>query len=110
LAIRRIAGVNPVIQFQLKTNVTGAFAWDWYWRESTHDGIYAFGSEALIDPAGASHARYLGNQGDLEIRWAPVRHIIIAFNFAGFNPGTFFNTVTYNAAPVAANVGFTFRF
>jgi hypothetical protein len=99
-----------VLQFQLKNNITGAFAWDWYWRESTHDGIYAFGSRVLIDPAGASHARYLGNQGDLEIRWALVPHIIIAFNLAGFQPGTFFDTVTYNATPIEGNVGFTFRF
>jgi hypothetical protein len=98
---------HPVLQFQLKKNITGAFAWDWYWRESTHDGIYAFGSGVLIDPAGASHARYLGNQGDLEIRWAPVARIIIAFNLAGFQPGTFFNTVTYNAAPLEGNVGLT---
>jgi hypothetical protein len=110
LGPQNLIDLHPVVRFQLKSNVTGAFAWDWYWRESTHDGIYAFGSDALIDPASASHARYLGNQGDLEIRWAPVRHIILAFNFAGFVPGTFFNTVTYNAAPVAANVGFTFRF
>lgn len=70
----------------------------------------AFGSGILIDPAGTSHARYLGYQGDLEIRWAPVRHTIIAFNVAGFQPKTFFKTVTYNAAPVAANIGFTYRF
>jgi hypothetical protein len=101
---------HPALQFQLRTNITGAFAWNWYWRESTHDGIYAFGSGVLIDPAGSRHARYLGNQGDLEIRWAPVPHTIIAFNFAGFEPGTFFKTVTYNAAPVAANIGFTYRF
>jgi hypothetical protein len=31
-----------------------------------------------------------------------------AFNFAGFVPGTFFSTVTYSAAPIAANVRFTF--
>ena len=108
LGPQNLIDVHPALQFQLKTNVTGAFAWDW--RESTHDGIYAFGSGVLIDPAGASHARYLGNQGDLEIRWARVRHAIIAFNLAGFKPGTFFNTVTYNAAPIAANVGFTYRF
>jgi hypothetical protein len=64
----------------------------------------------LIDPASASHARYLGNQGGLEIRWAPVRHVIVAINFAGFKPGTFFNTVTYNAMPLAGDVGFTYRF
>jgi hypothetical protein len=39
-----------------------------------------------------------------------VPHTIIAFNFAGFEPGTFFKTVTYNAAPVVANIGFTDRF
>ena len=99
-----------MVQFQLKKNVTGAFAWVWYWRESTHDGRYAFGSEALIDPVDASHARYLGNQGDLEIRWAPRTHTTIAFNFAGFRPGTFFKTVAYNASPIEADIGFTFRF
>jgi hypothetical protein len=110
LGPQNLIDLHPVLQFHLRTNVTGAFAWDWYWRESTHDGIYAFGSGVLIDPAGASHARYLGNQGDLEIRWAPVQHIIVAFNLAGFKPGTFFNTVTYHAAPFVANVGFTYRF
>jgi hypothetical protein len=66
LGSQNLIDLHPVLQFQLKANVTGAFAWDRYWRESTQDGIYAFGSGVLIDPAGASHARYLGNQGDLE--------------------------------------------
>jgi hypothetical protein len=108
---QNLIDLHPVIQFQLKTNVTAAFAWDWYWRESTHDGIYAFGSGVPIDLAGASQSRYLGNREDLEIRWAPARHTIIAFNFAGFQPGTFFNRLAYNnAGPIAANVGFTYRF
>jgi hypothetical protein len=110
LGPQNLIDLHPGVQFQLKKNVTGAFAWDWYWRESTHDGIYAFGSEALIDPADASRARYLGSQGDLEIRWAPAPHVILAFNLAGFKPGSFFNAVTYNAGPIAANVGLTYRF
>jgi Alginate export len=93
LGPQNLIDLHPVFQFQLRSNVTGAFAWDWYWRESTHDGIYAFGSGVLMDPANASNARYLGNQGDLEIRWSPAPHIILAFNFAGFQPGTFFKTV-----------------
>jgi hypothetical protein len=64
----------------------------------------------MVDPADASRARYLGNQGDLEIRWASTRHTLVAFNVAGFEPGTFFKTVTYNAAPIEADVGFTYRF
>jgi hypothetical protein len=110
LGPQNLIDLHPVLQFQLKTNITAAFAWDWYWRESTEDGIYAFGSGAPIDPAGASHARYLGNQEDLEIRWAPVQHTIVAFNFGGFEPGTFFNKLIYHASPIAANIGFTFRF
>jgi hypothetical protein len=38
----------------------------------------------------------------LEIRWAPVEHTIIAL--LKKVPGC------YNAAPIAANIGFTFRF
>jgi hypothetical protein len=110
LGPQNLIDLHPALQFQLKSNVTGAFAWDWYWRESIYDGIYAFGSGVLIDPAGVSRARNLGNQGDLEIRWAPVRHVVIAFNFAGFKPGAFFNTLPYRAGPIAANIGFTFRF
>ena len=41
--------LHPAVQFQRKRNATGAFAWVWYWRESTHDGIYAFGSEGSSD-------------------------------------------------------------
>jgi Alginate export len=110
LGPQNLIDVHPVIQCQLRSNVTAAFAWAWYWRESTHDGIYAFGSGVLIDPASASTASYLGNQGDLEVRWAPAPHVILAFNIAGFKPGTFFRTVTYGAAPIAVNVGFTYRF
>jgi hypothetical protein len=103
LGPQNLIDLHPVVQFQLKKNITGAFAWDWYWRESTYDGIYAFGSGALIDPAGSSHARYLGHQGDLEIRWAPARHLIAAFNLAGFRPGGFFNGLTDNRGPIVGN-------
>jgi hypothetical protein len=72
-----------------RNNVTGAFAWIWYWRESTHDGIYAYGREALIDPGDASRARYLGNQGDLEIRWAPAPHIILLSTSPALSQGLF---------------------
>jgi hypothetical protein len=63
--------VHPLVQFEWRANITGALGWDWYWRQSTQDGIYAFGSDLLVDPAGTNHARYLGTHGDIEIRWAP---------------------------------------
>ena len=72
-----------------------------------YPAVFPFlGPQNLID----FHPVLLGNQGGLEIRWAPVGHVIFAFNSAGFKPGTFFQQLTYNAGPVAANVGFTYRF
>jgi hypothetical protein len=75
-----------------------------------HDGVYAFGSRALMDPANSSTVKYLGDQGDMEIRWSPAPHFIAAFNLAGFQPEGFFNSVVNNRPPIAANVGLTFRF
>ena len=98
------------MQFYLRRNVTGEISWDWYWRESVHDGVYAFGSGALMDPANVSGANYLGNQGDMEIRWSPAEHFIAAFNLAGYRPTGFFNRAQYNRAPIYANAGLTFRF
>jgi hypothetical protein len=63
-----------------------------------------------MDPASSSTARYLGNQGDMEIRWSPAHHVIVAFNLAGFHPGSFFNQVSNNRPPIVANVGLTYRF
>ena len=110
LGPQNLTDFHPMLQFKLKKNLTGDFDWDWYWRESTHDGIYAFGSGVLIDPPGPRHARYLGNHGDLELRWAPITHTIIALNLAGFKPGAFFKTVAHNAAPIGANGDITYRF
>jgi hypothetical protein len=39
-----------------------------------------------------------------------VRHVIIAFSFADFEPGIFFKRLTYNGGTIAANFGFTYRF
>ena len=99
-----------MVQFRLRQNVTGSIAWDWYWRESTHDGVYAFGRGALMDSANSFTKRYLGDQGDMEIRWSPAPHLIAAFNLMGFQPGGFFDRIPNDRVPIAANAGLTFRF
>ena len=107
---QNLIDLHPLVQLQLRRNITGEVSWNWYWRESVHDGVYAFGSGVLIDPAGSSTAKHLGKQGDMEIRWSPASHLIAAFNLAGFQPGGFFRRVMNNHPPIAANAGLTFRF
>ena len=94
LGPQNLIDLHPMVQFQLRRNITGEVSWDWYWRESVHDGVYAFGSGALLDPANSSTAKYLGKQGDMEIRWSPAPHLIAAFNLAGFQPGGFSLTMS----------------
>jgi len=110
LGSQNLMDLHPTVQFHLRQNVTGEVSWDWYWRQSVHDGVYAFGSGVLMDPASNSKTRSLGNQGDMEIRWSPANHIIAAFNLAGFHPGGFFDHVENNHPQIVANAGLTFRF
>jgi hypothetical protein len=110
LGPENLMDIHPMVQFLLRQNITGSIAWDWYWRNSIHDGVYAFGSGAVMDSANSSTRRYLGNQGDMEIRWSPAPHLVVAFNLMGFQPGNFFNQVINNHPPIAANAGLTFRF
>jgi hypothetical protein len=110
LGPQNLIDVHPMVQFRLRQNVTGSIAWDWYRRESIHDGIYAFGSGALIASANTSTKRYLGDQGDMEIRWSPAPHFIAAFNLMGLQPGGVFDRIANNRTPIAASTGFTFRF
>jgi hypothetical protein len=110
LGPQNLVDVHPMLQFRARQNVTGEISWDWYWRQSSQDGVYAFGSGALIDPSNGSSARYLGDQGDIEIRWSPAKHIVTAWNLAGFRPSGFLEQFPYHRPPIAANVGLTYRF
>jgi hypothetical protein len=82
----------------------------WYWKESAKDGVYAYGSGILIAPANNSQSDYLGTQGDLEIRWAPAPHFIVAVNMMGFRPVRLLVDQINARGPIAANTGITYRF
>jgi hypothetical protein len=110
LGPQNLMDLHPVLQFLARQNVTGEISWNWYWRESSQDGVYAFGSDALVNPSNGSRVRYLGDQGDMEIRWSPAKHVITAWNLAGFRPSGFLTQFPYHRSPIAANVGLTYRF
>lgn len=101
---------HPQLQFLARQNVTGEFGWNWYWRESSRDGVYTFGSGILMDPSNSSRAHFLGQQGDMEIRWSPAGHLVTALNLAGFQPRGFLTQVPDHRPPIFANVGITYRF
>ena len=110
LGNQNLVDVHPQLQFRLRQNITGELGSSWYWRESTSDGAYAFGSGVPIAGNTSSQARRLGYQGDMELRWAPATHIIVALNAAGFSPHGFLSQVPNHKPPITTNLGITYRF
>jgi hypothetical protein len=109
LGPQNLVDLHPGVELRVIPSLTAALSWAWYWRESTDDGVYAFGSGAVAYPATTTRASYLGHQADAELRWAPVPHTILALNIESFTPGGFFDALPYHHAPFAVNLGATFR-
>src|ERR1700739_3585278 len=104
-----LLAVQPQFVFHPLLNVTGAFEWIWFWRESTKDELYSFENVALR-PANSSAARYVGSQPNLEIRWSIDQHFLGALNLAGSIPGTFLQQSPPSKGILFINAGVTYRF
>jgi hypothetical protein len=94
-------------------NVSIAFDWAWFWRESLDDGIYLIGGgqpAGLARPSNGSRARYIGNQANFELRWALDLHTTIALNLAGFITGRFLKETGPAGNVAFSNVGITYKF
>lgn len=59
-----------------------------FWRESLGDGIYGEAGN-LIRASDDSLARYIGAQGEVVLRWSPVRGVDIEAVYSVFDPGRF---------------------
>jgi len=50
-------------------DLTLSLAWDGFWRENTHDGIYG-PAVNLIQSGRTGNARYVGNQAEMTVGMA----------------------------------------
>jgi hypothetical protein len=118
-ALDNVIDVHPMTWFQPFKHVETSLGWDWFWRYSTNDGLYAFpgfpirnglyGGYPLIH-GNLTKYSYIGQLGDMEVRWSPAAHVIIAFNFAGTINGAFLNSTAKSNDITYINTGFTYRF
>jgi len=101
--------VHPQVDLDLRRNLILTLAWDCFWREDTHDGIYG-PAVNLIQSGQTSDARYVGHQAEVMLEWRPDRHITFTADYAHFFAGDFLKQTTPGRDVDYVSVWATYRF
>lgn len=83
-----IIDLHPTFDLYPSDTVTVTLDWNFFWRESTNDGVYRL-SGSLLRPDGGSSARFVGHSPAVTVVWNPTRHISVLASFVHFRPGGF---------------------
>ncbi|GFE61854.1 alginate export family protein [Geobacter sp. AOG2] len=80
--------LNPCIDLHPADHLTLIFDWDFFWRESTHDGLYN-NAVALVRSGRTSDAGYIGSMSQGQLLWSIDRHLSFAVIYGHFFAGRF---------------------
>lgn len=80
--------LHPSVELSLTERISLTSDFDFFWRQSTNDGIYGIPGN-LIRSGRAGSARYVGSQANLQIEWRLDRHISLTSIYLHFFPGAF---------------------
>lgn len=80
--------VNPSLELHFHNDLTITANWDFFWRESRHDGIYN-NAVGLVRSGRNSNARYIGSQPQAVVEWDIGRHMTLVAIYAHFLAGEF---------------------
>jgi hypothetical protein len=80
--------LHPSLELHPTKKLTTYLDWDFFWRESTHDGLYG-NAVNLVRSGATSNARYVGNQVQVLAEWRANRYFIFTAAYAHFFAGTF---------------------
>ena len=81
-----IIDVHPGIELQLAPRLSFVGDWDFFWRESTRDGIYN-NALKLVRSGDGSSACYIGSQAQALLQWNIGRHFTASAVYAHFFAG-----------------------
>lgn len=80
--------LDPSLGLQLTDRVTLLLDWDFFWRESSRDGLYN-NAVVLVRSGKASGARYIGSMPQAQLFWDIDRHLTFAAIYGHFFAGRF---------------------
>jgi Alginate export len=80
--------LDPCLGLHLTDRVTLLIDWDFFWRESTHDGLYN-NAVALVRSGKTSDAQYIGSMPQAQLLWDVDRHLSFVAIYGHFFAGRF---------------------
>jgi len=80
--------LNPCLDLHISKQLTLIFNWDFFWRESTRDGLYN-NAVALVRSGRTSDARYVGSMPQAQLLWNIDRHLSFVAIYGHFFAGRF---------------------
>lgn len=101
--LRPSTTIHP--QRDLALSLTGVA----YWRESTHDGIYAIPG-FLVRSGTNSDARFIGKQIELAVSWQATPKLNFTGSLSAFDPGPFIRDTGPARTTTMVGAQTTFRF
>jgi Alginate export len=80
--------LNPCLDLHLTSRHILILDWDFFWRESTHDGLYN-NAVALVRSGRTSNGRYIGSMSQAQFFWEIDRHLTFVAIYGHFFAGRF---------------------
>ena len=80
--------LHPALALELTPDVNLTADWDFFWRQSTRDGIYGAGIN-VVRTGQVTRARSVGSQFSVSLAWQIDRHLELVLYYAHFFAGPF---------------------
>jgi hypothetical protein len=101
--------LNPNLRFALSERWTVSAGMAFFWRQSTHDGIYGI-NVAPLRPGGRSRARDVGTLPSVRLDWRISRHLTYTAIYSHFLAGRFLKETPPGEDVDYVSTWLTFRF
>lgn len=101
--------VHPSVDFYFGTKLRMTLDWVFFWRESTHDGLYSIAT-LPIRSVQINRGRFSGSSPAVTMSWNVSRHITILASYVHFFPGPSFDTDPGNNSVDYFTAWLTYKF
>lgn len=101
--------VHPSVDFYFGTKLRMTLDWVFFWRESTHDGLYSIAT-LPIRSVQINRGRFSGSSPAVTMSWNVSRHITMLASYVHFFPGPSFDTDPGNNSVDYFTAWLTYKF